>query len=139
MPIPEFNESGYLPPGQHIATWREFLERFGTNPQRLRLATGLAAALRKLAIVGCGRAIIGGSFVTVKEVPNDFDAYFDDFGLDFEAIDPIFIDRDRIERQQEVFGGELQFTFGYDRFLQTDREGNPRGVIELNPQDLINN
>lgn len=138
MSIPEFNERGYLPPGQHIATWREFLERFGTNPHRLRLATGLAAALRKLAIAGCTHVVIGGSFVTSKEQPNDFDTYFDDFGLNFETIDPIFIDSDEMERQQEVFGGELQFTFGYDRFLQTDRDGNPRGVIELNPQDLIN-
>jgi hypothetical protein len=109
-----------------------------SNFKRLKLATGLAAALRKLAIADCTRVTIGGSFVTAKELPNDFDAYFDDFGLNFETLDPIFIDRDEIERQQEVFGGELQFTFGYDRFLQTDRDGNPRGVIELNPQDLIN-
>ena len=60
MPIPEFNELGYLPPGVHEATWAEFLARFGINSQRLRLATGLAAALRKLGISGCRRVIIGG-------------------------------------------------------------------------------
>lgn len=42
MSIPEFNELGYLPAGVYEATWSEFLARFGINPHRLRLITGLA-------------------------------------------------------------------------------------------------
>ena len=42
------------------------MQRFVFNPHRQRLATGLAAALRKLGIAGCRRVIIGGSFVTTK-------------------------------------------------------------------------
>lgn len=135
MALPEFNDRGYLPMGIHSTTWREFMVRFGTNPHRLKLSTGLAAALRKLAIAGCTRVIIGGSFVTAKNEPNDFDGYFDDFGIDFDVLDSIF--SEEIDRQPEVFGGEFRFTFGFDGFLQTDKDGNPRGVVEFNPQDLI--
>jgi hypothetical protein len=51
MSIPPFNELGYLPPGIYEIAWTELMERFATNPQRLRLAMGLAAALRKLLVV----------------------------------------------------------------------------------------
>lgn len=134
--IPPFNDDlGYLPPGVYETTWAEFSQRFGTNPHRLRLLTGIAAACRKLAIAGCRRVVIGGSFVTTKELPNDFDAYYDDFGLDGEILDPLFVDE--IDRQMDAFGGELRSTFGYDGQLQTDRPGNPRGVVALDPTDLI--
>jgi hypothetical protein len=73
MSIPEFNDLGYLPPGIYETSWQEFMQRFAINPHRLKLATGLAAALRKLGVAGCRRVIIGGSFVTIKENPNDFD------------------------------------------------------------------
>jgi hypothetical protein len=64
MSLPEFNDLGYLPPGVYEMSWQEFMQRFVVNPHRQRLATGLAAALRKLGIAGCRRVIIGGSFVT---------------------------------------------------------------------------
>jgi hypothetical protein len=134
--IPPFEDNlGYLPPGVYETTWAEFSQRFGTNPHRLRLLTGIAAACRKLAIAGCRRVVIGGSYVTTKELPNDFDAYYDDFGLDGEILDPLFVDE--IDRQIDVFRGELRSTFGYDGQLQTDRTGNPRGVVALDPTELI--
>jgi hypothetical protein len=133
--IPPFEDDlGYLPPGVYETTWVEFSQRFGTNPHRLRLLTGIAAAMRKLSLAGCRRVVIGGSFVTTKELPNDFDAYYDDFGLNGEVLDPLFVDE--IDRQSEIFGGELQSTFGYDSFLRRDRAGNPRGVVSLDPTEL---
>ncbi len=86
MSIPPFNELGYLPPGIYETSWLELMERFAINPQRQRLATGLAAALRKLAIAGCRRVSIGGSFVTSKEYPNDFDGWYESFGLDLDIL-----------------------------------------------------
>jgi hypothetical protein len=133
--MPPFNELGYLPPGVYEIWWQELMERFATNPQRRRIVTGLAAALRKLAISGCTRVIIGGSFISAKEEPNDFDAYYDNFGLDFDLLDPLFVEDS--DSQQDVFCGELFPTVGYDRFLQTDKEGNPRGVVALDPRELI--
>jgi hypothetical protein len=129
--MPPFNELGYLPPGVYEISWKDLMERFATNQRRQRIITGLAAALRKLAIAGCTRVIIGGSFISAKEEPNDFDAYYDNFGLDFDLLDPLFVEG--IDSQSDVFCGELFPTIGYDRFLQTDKVGNPRGVVALDP------
>jgi hypothetical protein len=134
--IPPFEDNlGYLPPGVYETTWMEFSQRFGTNRHRLDLLTGIKAACRKLAIAGCRRVVIGGSFVTTKKFPGDFDAYYDDFGLDGAVLDPLFVDE--IDRQIDVFRGELRSTFGYDGQLRTDRAGNPRGVVALDPTELI--
>lgn len=133
--MPPFNEQGYLPPGVYEILWQELMERFATSTGRQRIVTGLAAALRKLAIAGCTRVIIGGSFISAKVEPRDFDAYYDNFGLDFELLDPLFVED--TDSQQDVFCGELFPTIGYDRFLQTDKEGNPRGVVALDPRELI--
>mgnify|MGYP000715777066 FL=1 len=133
--MPPFNEQGYLPPGVYEILWQELMERFATSTGRQRIVTGLAAALRKLAIAGCTRVIIGGSFISAKVEPRDFDAYYDNFGLDFELLDALFVED--TDSQQDVFCGELFPTIGYDRFLQTDKEGNPRGVVALDPRELI--
>jgi hypothetical protein len=135
MSIPPFNELGYLPPGIYEITWAELMERFATNSQRLRLATGLAAALRKLAVAGCRRVLIGGSFVTTKEYPNDFDGWYESFGLDLNILDPLFLED--VESQMEVFGGTLFDPPSYEGFFQTDREGRPKGAIVLDPKQMI--
>jgi hypothetical protein len=134
MTIPPFNELGYLPPGVYEISWQELMKRFATNLQRQRIATGLTAALRKLAIADCTRVIIGGSFISAKEEPKDFDAYYDNFGLNFELLDPLFVED--VDSQQGVFCGELFPTVGYDLFLQTDKLGNPRGVVALDPSQI---
>jgi hypothetical protein len=135
MSIPPFNELGYLPPGIYEVSWLELMERFAINSQRRRLATGLAAALRKLAIAGCRRVVIGGSFVTSKEYPNDFDGWYESFGLDLDILDSLFLED--VESQMEVFGGTLFSPPSYEGFFQTDREGRPKGVIVLDPKEMI--
>jgi hypothetical protein len=57
-------QTGALPPGIHVATWAEIFTRYGYNPRRRRLLTGLAFALAGLRDAGCRRAYLGGSFVT---------------------------------------------------------------------------
>jgi hypothetical protein len=135
MPILAFNKLGYLPPGIYEVSWLEFMKCFAINPQRQRLATGIAAALRKLAIAGCRRVLIGGSFVTSKEYPNDFDGWYENFGLDLNMLDPLFLED--VESQMEVFGGTLFDPPSYEGFFQTDREGRPKGAIVLDPQEMI--
>jgi hypothetical protein len=135
MSIPAFNELGYLPPGIYEASWLEFMIRFAINPQRLRLASGLAAALRKLGSAGCRRVLIGGSFVTSKEHPNDFDGWYESFGLDLDLLDPLFLED--VESQIEVFGGTLFDPPSYEGFFQTDREGRTKGAIGLDPKEII--
>ena len=117
--MPPFNELGYLPPGVYEISWKDLMERFATNQRRQRIITGLAAALRKLAIAGCTRVIIGGSFISAKEEPNDFDAYYDNFGLNFDLLDPLFVED--VDSQSDVFWGELFPTIGYDRFCKQIR------------------
>jgi hypothetical protein len=136
MTIPPFNELGYLPPGIYEVCWLEFMNRFATNPQRLKLITGLAAALRKLAFAGCRRVLIGGSFVTSKEHPNDFDGWYESFGLDLNLLDSLFLED--VESQMEVFGGTLFDPPAYEGFFQTDRQGRPKGAIVLDPLEVIN-
>jgi hypothetical protein len=72
--IPSVDESGNLPPGIHPATWEEIMDRYATTEHRVRLLTGLRAALDSLRSAGCRRAYLDGSFVTAKTVPGDFDA-----------------------------------------------------------------
>jgi hypothetical protein len=71
--IPEFDDSGNLPPGIYWATWEEIIDRFGTSERRQSLLEGVKQALMALQKAGCNCAYLNGSFVTSKENPNDFD------------------------------------------------------------------
>jgi hypothetical protein len=42
-----------------------------------------------------------------------------------------------VESQIEVLGGTLFSPPIYEGFLQTDREGIPKGVIVLDPEEMI--
>jgi hypothetical protein len=130
--IPPFDERGYLPQGIYEPTWDEFWERFGTNNYRKQLLTGLRLALGNLKLAGCRQVYIGGSFVTDKERPNDYDGCFDIFGIDEDAIDSIFLQPD-LAAQRTKFGGELVPNPAMAGFFQTDKNGNPKGIIVLDP------
>jgi hypothetical protein len=134
MSIPEFNELGYLPPGIYETSWLEFMRLFAINPHRLRLASGLAAALRKLGTAGCRRVLIGGSFVTSKEHPNDFDGWYESFGLDLNILDPLFLEN--VEAQIEVFGGTLFDPPSYEGFFQTDHPWGCACAFEKDDQKV---
>ena len=86
-----------------------------------------------LAQAGCQLVYIGGSFVTSKEYPNDFDAWYDDMPISYGTLDPIFDDRDALKVE---FGGEL-FTSPPFQFLQKDKNGNSRGIVALDPRELL--
>ena len=144
--IPAHDPStGYLPPGEHPAEWRDVVERFGTTPWRRQLLEGLAHALRDLRAAGCKRAYIDGSFVTTKEHPGDFDACWDLDGVDFDVIDETLLTFDAGRGTQKAkYRGEL---FPADAaadplgtlfrdFFQCDRDGNPKGIIVIDLEDF---
>ena len=133
--LPPFNEMGYLPPGIYEITWSEFINRFGFNSHRRNILTGLQTALLLLAQANCQRVYFGGSFVSNKQYPNDFDGCYDDMNLDYDLLDPIF--DEELTAQQERFGGELLSDPVFQGFLQTDRDGVPRGIIALNPRKIL--
>lgn len=139
--IPEFEEGGNLPQGVHWATWNEIVERFGTTPWRRDLLGGFQIALDGLRLAGCRTVYLDGSFVTSKEVPRDFDACWDEDGVDMELIDPVLLEFDRGRAAQKAkFRGEF-FPASWtarmrgDVFLelfQTDKEtGQPKGIVAL--------
>jgi hypothetical protein len=148
--IPPFDRTtGNLPPGVHEATWEEILGRYGYTPRRLALLAGLKAALDTLRLAGCGREYIDGSFVTAREVPNDFDACWEMMGVDFarlDQLDPVLLDwRDRRAAQKAKFEGELFIAESaadpwgtpYLEFFQRDRDtGVPKGIVAIDLGDL---
>ena len=59
-------DSGRLPPGEHVASWDEVVERFGWTERRRRMLDGLAEAIDLLAEAGCRQIWLNGSFVTCQ-------------------------------------------------------------------------
>jgi len=133
--LPPFNERGFLPPGIYEIIWIELIDRFGFNSHRQDMLKGLRAVLQLLGQANCQRVYLGGSFISDKKYPNDFDGCYDDMSIDYDLLDPIF-DED-LNVQRDRFGGELLADPTFQGFLQTDRDGNSRGVVAIDPRKLL--
>jgi len=138
--IPPFDPgSGLLPLGEHDASWDEVLERFGWNEKRRSLLDGMADALELLAAVGCRQVWLNGSFVTAKDEPGDFDACWDTDGVDYDELDPVFLDLTAGRAAQKSrFGGEffpniIEAGSGvvFAEFFQKDRDGSRKWIVVL--------
>src|SRR5580693_9459980 len=135
--IPDFDQSGLLPPGIHPATWKEVVERFGRTTHRARLLKGLRAALESLRSAGCEGVYLNGSFVTAKEVPGDFDGCWEVTSVDPTKLDPVLLtfDRARVTQKAKYFGElfpasmlELGSSRTFLDFQQIDKNtGNAKG------------
>ena len=97
-----------LPPGEHLATLQEVKQTLAFNPHRLNLFNGLVNAANLLARSGCKYLYLDGSYVTEKDMPGDFDACWSIEQVDFNIVDPIFLDLSNGTTAQKArFGGEL--------------------------------
>ena len=144
--IPVFDENGLLPPGIHWASWEEFFARFGASAWRRQLATGIRSAIENLESAGCLTVYVDGSFVTNKEVPNDFDACWEEAGVDPTLLDPDLLTFDPGRATQKAkYMGELFPAsaiasgdgFSFLEFFQTDKEtGSPKGIIAIELEGL---
>ena len=86
-------------------------------------------------------AWLNGSFVTTKEEPNDFDACWDETGVDPEALDPVLLtfDRERAAQKAKYMGELFPSTtianlggWSFLDFFQTDREtGRRKGIVAI--------
>lgn len=141
--VPDFDDDGNLPPGIHFTTWQDFCQRFGTNAHRKRLMAGLKDALISLKNAGCKVVYIGGSFITSKETPNDFDACWEVQGVDPLLIDPILLkfDDKRLAQKTKYLGElfpdktiEVSSGKNFLEFFSTDLDGKPKGIVALNLQ-----
>jgi hypothetical protein len=136
--LPAFDpDSGRLPPGEHVASWDEVVERFGWTERRRRLLDGLAEAIELLAAAGCRRVWLNGSFVTAKDEPGDFDACWDTDEVDLDALDPVL--SNHRSAQKARFGGELfpnvietQSGLSFAEFFQNERDTSRKGIVVIN-------
>ncbi|NQT92858.1 MAG: hypothetical protein HQ559_08860 [Lentisphaerae bacterium] len=129
-----------LPPGIHDATACEIERKYATNPHRRRLFEGFCQALEELKQAGCSTVYLDGSFVTGKPTPGDYDACWDDSGVDATRLDSALLDFTNKRRaQKEKYNGELfpaatQAMQGraFIDFFQTDRHtGKRKGIIRV--------
>lgn len=144
--IPSFNaKTGNLPKGEFSATWEEIVERFGGTPRRRRLLNGLLVALESLRRAGCKKVYLDGSFVTAKVEPEDFDACWEADGVDGDLLDEALLTFDAGRATQKTkFGGEFFVADWpadengtlFRNFFQLDRDGNIKGIIVINLQEL---
>ncbi len=140
VPLPSHQSDGLLPAGVHRCTWAELEARFGASAYRSSLLHGLLEAARMLVRAGCGALYIDGSFVTAKQVPDDFDACWETSGVNPRLLDPVFFDfANKRAAQKARFKGEL-FLANYiaapgitflDFFQKDKNTGMPKGIVSL--------
>ena len=139
--LPDFNQSGLLPEGVHWSSWDEIRGRFGQTPRRQQLLGGLRIALEHLKVAGCHTVYLNGSFVTDKRDPGDFDACWEEAGVDPDLLDPVLLTFDEGRAAQKAkYGGELfpatSLADGegtsFVEFFQIDREtGARKGIVAI--------
>jgi hypothetical protein len=143
--IPDWTPEGLLPVGIHVATPTEVEERFVWNAHRASLLLGLGEALKSLKGAGCTRLWLDGSFVTTKELPSDWDACWSTTGVLEVLVEPIFkleqpTDRQAIKSKYLgdliPAGIELGSGLPFVEFFQQSRDGAPKGIVLLNPQEI---
>lgn len=131
--------TGYLPVGVHHAPWSEVAPRFTANGHRKRLLGGLLAALQNLARAGCRSVLLDGSFVSRKELPEDYDGAWDTLGVDPYRLDPVLLDfsNGRAAMKSKYLGELFPATAAaapgvlYRDFFLKDRNGVPKGVVNI--------
>ncbi len=140
--LPEFSAEGHLPPGVYSTDLPEFLGRFARGNKRQKLAGGLVRQLDILTRCGCKQVILGGSFVTAKQKPGDFEGLWLVEGTDLEALvrlEPALLAQtaDAPTQLDADYGGTLSPWYrdsitcpGLLEYLQYDnRSGHHKGVV----------
>lgn len=145
--LPALSNNGLMPPGIHEASWKEFSSRFGYNAARKEQLFNMELLLQEMRKQKAGdRAFVGGSFVSNKEIPGDFDMTWRVSGErigELQKSAPILVDR---TLQKANLGGELMATYpnspgdGVLGFLQYNHRARSKvGVVEINVDTLPSN
>jgi hypothetical protein len=89
---------------------------------------------------------VGGSFVTDKEEPDDWDGVWDPADANLAMVDPVLIDLSDLEngrfRQKAKYGGELLVHveggsgLPFQLFFQSDLNGDSKGIVLLDIRTL---
>lgn len=137
-----FQGNGNLVEGIHVMTLEEFEIEFGSNYHRNKIIGGLKIGMAELKDCGCKKIYIDGSFVTKKEYPGDFDACWDESGVDLLRLKSeygtiINFDNHRKAQKERYFGEFFPMSFPADEhmlflyFFQKDRDGNKKGIVQI--------
>lgn len=141
--LPDFTEQGLLPEGVHRATIKEFQTRFvhfDMSDQRFRLSEKLRElylAAKRSGVVK--RFLIGGSFVTTKPEPNDFDCILVlDPSIEWRDLPPMEYNLVSRRMARRIFGGDIVPVFEnspqyheYLEIFQSVRGGGRKGIVEI--------
>ena len=105
------------------------------------LLSGLKAATISLRDAGCKTVYIDGSFVTDKNHPGDFDACWEEAGVDPTILDPVLLtfDNGRSEQKKKYLGELFPASstaddngYSFVDFFQGDRDtGRRKGIIAI--------
>ena len=103
--------------------------------------TGFRAATENLKDAGCRTVYLNGSFVTSKAIPNDYDACWEEAGVDPTALDLVLLTFDggraaqKAKHLGELFPASVIADvdgLSFLEFFQTDKEtGSPKGIIAI--------
>jgi len=141
---PDRQEDGTLAPGIHDLDWPSFRLQFGRGRTRRRLLAGLAELVDMLRLADCRAIYVGGSLVTAKHHPADFDACFDPLGADLDflkELEPALLAEHESDgsRLRQLYGGTMEPIIVNPvtgqtplSFYQFDtRTGKSKGVVAL--------
>ncbi len=130
--IPQFDANGVLPPGVHLATLAEIIERFGQSSELRRTQMESVRWMIDLArSAGVQRIILNGSFATDIIEPNDVDCVLligPDFPRDSTAEKEL---RDGLPFLDISLADQSDFDYFTQRFFAWDRIRQPKGMIEV--------
>lgn len=148
MSIPTLMASGELPPGIHMATIAEVESAFGqSNDRRRLLLKGLKEAIAVFKLANVSKIFVDGSFTSDKEEPNDIDGCWSVEGVDEQLLDQRFWDFEtpaEFEKNRKEIKNEYGIDFfiaeiieggsgkPFPEFFQTNRDGDPKGIIQIN-------
>lgn len=97
-----------LPPGVHWATLSEIEAVFAQTVHRSWLFEGILSVAAALKAAGCRSMFIGGSFVTSKEKPDDFDGCWDPIKVQHQLLDAVLLDFENGRAAQKwAYRGEM--------------------------------
>lgn len=144
--LPPYYDGKYFPPGDHVATWQDILDRFSTGQTRQALCGRLRVFLDHAKRCGFIRVYIFGSFISAKGDPGDIDllwVYREDLDLDTlsrDCRDLLNYEVMRIRERWDMFCcSDNAFVINY--LLEGWRKSRPpescaRGVIMIELVDL---
>lgn len=143
--IPPFDDQGDLPPGIHRTDLSTFLLRFSVfdrSDRRIRICSRLELLVKEIQTTQFIRRIyVGGSLVSSKPDPNDFDCVLvldaTSFTSELRPFEYNLISRRFVRRR---FGGDIlvapegtEALQQYLEFFQTNRNGKRIGIVEIEP------